>query len=166
MIRVFLFFTLILCAPAQAHDALTSAKLAMHGPSFGWPAALSQFERAANAGNPGAAYYLARMTRNGMGTPSDSVQAARWFKAAAKGGVAPAMFTLSNMLRAGEGLPRDDAAAREMLEAAAELEYPEALQQLALAVAEGTLGLARDEKLAAQLMKEAAHALRHRPQEP
>ncbi|PWF46621.1 tetratricopeptide repeat protein [Massilia glaciei] len=166
MFRASVLLLLILCAPAQAHDALTSAKLAMRGPSSGWPTAVEQFKRAAMAGNPGAAYYLARMTRNGMGTPRDSVQAAHWFKVAAKGGIAPAMFTLSNMLRAGEGLPRDDAAAREMLEAAAELESPEALQQLALAVEEGALGLARDEKLAAQLMKEAAHALKHRPQEP
>jgi len=69
------------------------------------------------------------------------------------------------MLQAGEGAPRDDAAARRWLEAAAQREYPEALQQMALHIQDGTLGYARDEARAAQLMRAVAHAMKHRVHE-
>jgi TPR repeat protein len=65
-----------------------------------------------------------------------------------------AMFLLAHMLAEGEGGVRDTAAARRWLERAAELEYPEALQELALNEP--------DPQRADALMRAAAHALAHR----
>ncbi len=87
-------------------------------------------------------------------TAHDGAAAVRWLTVAARRGEPAAMFILSNMLDAGEGAARDEKAARKWLEAAAELEYPEALQQLAMSEP--------DPRRAAQLMREAAHALTHR----
>lgn len=84
----------------------------------------------------------------------DPALAAHWLGVAASRGMPEAMFMLANMLLDGQGMPRDEAAARRWLEAAAELDYPEAWQQLAL--------LEPDPQKSAQLMRRAAHALRHR----
>ena len=101
-----------------------------------------------------AAFKRGLMYRN---VAHDSAAAVHWLTVAAQRGEPAAMFILSNMLNAGEGATRDEKAARAWLEAAAGLEYPEALQQLALSEP--------DPERAAQLMKEAAHALKHRSHE-
>jgi hypothetical protein len=80
--------------------------------------------------------------------------AAHWLGVAARREVPEAMFLLANMLLEGEGVARDEAEARRWLEAAAQLEYAEAWQQLAL--------MEPDPVKAAQLMRRAAHALKHR----
>jgi TPR repeat protein len=72
----------------------------------------------------------------------------------AEGGEPAAMFLLAHMLAEGEGGVRDAAGARAWLERAAELEYPEALQELALSES--------DPQRADALMRAAAHALAHR----
>ncbi|HEY0491173.1 MAG TPA: hypothetical protein VGD30_16810 [Telluria sp.] len=72
------------------------------------------------------------------------------------------MFRLSYMLHAGEGAAKDGRAARQWLERAAERDYPEAMQQLAMALRDGSMGFERDEQRAALLMKEMAHAMKHR----
>lgn len=92
--------------------------------------------------------------RNGAGVRADAARALAAFRKAAECQVPAAMFTLSNMLAAGEGVPADAAAARRWLEAAAALDYPEALQQLALQEP--------DPRKADLLMRQAAHALTHR----
>lgn len=102
-----------------------------------------------------------RMYRHGNGVARDSARAFVLIERAASNGDAAAMFTLSNMLEAGEGAPRDRAAARKWLEAAAEMEYPAALQQLALHLQDGTMDYAPDQARSALLMREAAHALKH-----
>ena len=96
----------------------------------------------------------ARIYRHGTGVALDKARAARLFERAAQAGDADAAFTLANMLRDGEGVPQDAAAARRWLAVAAAGESPEALQQLAMEEA--------DPARAAQLFKEAAHALSHR----
>jgi TPR repeat protein len=93
------------------------------------------------------------MYRNGTGVAVDKARAARLFEQAALQGDADAAFTLSNMLRDGEGVPRDPVAAQRWLQRAADGESPEALQQLAMNES--------DPARAAQLFKEAAHALTH-----
>ena len=93
------------------------------------------------------------MYRNGIGVAVDKARAARLFEQAALAGDADAAFTLANMLRDGEGVPQDRLAAQRWLRRAADGESPEALQQLAM---EET-----DPARAAQLFKEAAHALTH-----
>lgn len=100
---------------------------------------------------------LARMLRYSHGPENgvapDPAGAARLFERAALAGDADAAFTLANMLRDGEGMARDAAAARRWLERAAEGGSPEALQQLAMEEP--------DPARAAQLLREAAHALTH-----
>ena len=85
---------------------------------------------------------------------ADPVAGRRCLQQEAEGGEPAAMFLLAHMLADGEGGPRDAAAARAWLERAAELDYPEALQELALGEP--------DPQRAASLMRAAAHALAHR----
>jgi TPR repeat protein len=92
--------------------------------------------------------------RNGEGVPRDATLAVRSLTRAAERGAPEAMFILSHMLVEGEGAPRDAAAARRWLEAAAQAEYPEALQEMAMTE--------RDPARAAELLREAAHAMQHR----
>ncbi|NHZ32543.1 sel1 repeat family protein [Massilia sp. CCM 8692] len=120
--------------------------------------------RQAAAQDPQAAYDLGRMVRNGIGTAREPLRAFALIASSARRGHAPAMFTVSTMLAAGEGCTADLAASRRWLEAAAELEHPEALQQMAMYVQEGALGYPRDPERAAQLLREAAHAMTHRAQ--
>lgn len=108
----------------------------------------------AGVGDAKAAYRLGLMVRNGEGMPADPARAAALLTEAARGGVPAAMFVLANMLAAGEGGPRDETAARRWLETAAALDYPEALQQLALTEP--------DPRKAELLMRQAAHAMTHR----
>lgn len=113
----------------------------------------------AEGGDAKAAYRLGLMARNGNGTAgeattADPARAVALLTEAAEGGVPAAMFVLANMLAAGEGGPRDEAAARRWLETAAALDYPEALQQLALSEP--------DPRKAELLMRQAAHAMTHR----
>jgi len=121
---------------------------------------------AAAAPSPDAAaahadYLRGLAYRNGShGLPVDAARAAAALTAAAEGGVPEAMFILSHMLAEGEGTARDAAAARRWLEAAAQAEYPEALQEMAMrAMSE------RDPARAAELLREAAHAMQHRAHE-
>jgi TPR repeat protein len=111
----------------------------------------SRFE---SRGDAEAAYRLGLMYRNGISVAPDKARAAYWVEVAATRRLAAAMFTLSNMLDEGEGVAMDKAAARRWLEAAAGLEYPEALQQLALTEP--------DPVRAALLMRQAGHAMMHR----
>lgn len=92
----------------------------------------------------------------------DSVRAFSLIEQAAKGGHAPAMFILSSMLAAGEGHAPDERLARAWLERAADNDNPEAMQQLAMHLQDGSGGYARDEQRAALLLRKAGHALKHR----
>jgi TPR repeat protein len=128
-------------------------------------AALLGGAAAAPAPNAAAAHadYLRGLAyRNGShGLPLDPARAVLALTAAAEGGVPAAMFILSHMLAEGEGAARDPAAARRWLEAAAQAEYPEALQEMAMrAMSEHDLARA------AELLREAAHAMQHRAHAP
>ena len=105
------------------------------------------------AGAQDAVLAEAQRYRNGTGVAVDQAHAARLFERAAQAGNADAAFTLANMLRAGEGVAQDPVAAHRWLLRAADGESPEALQQLAMEEP--------DPARAAQLFKEAAHALKH-----
>jgi len=104
--------------------------------------------------SPDADYRLGLAYRNGSGVAPDAGAAVRCLRRAAKGGVPAAMFILSHMLAEGEGTAPDLAGARRWLETAAQAEYPEALQELAMTE--------RDPVRAAELLREAAHAMQHR----
>ena len=125
------------------------------------PQARTLFEQAAGQGSGPAAYYLGLMHKNGMGGPQDGAAALRWLELAAQRGVAPAMFIVANML-----LDSDEARARYWLDAACDLEYPEALQQKSLALAEGQMGYVHNEEQSFLYLKMATHSMGHRAGEP
>ncbi|GAB3439046.1 sel1 repeat family protein [Massilia solisilvae] len=117
----------------------------------------AQWYRAAGAtGHPKAALALALMYKNGNGVALDKHQAIRWLEVAANGGNAHAMFLLSNVYADGDGVPADPKKARQLLERSADLEYPAAIQQLALVKQTGDSLTARDSAEAAALLQEAA----------
>lgn len=117
----------------------------------------AQWYRAAGAtGHPKAALALALMFKNGNGVALDKHQAIRWLQVAADGGNAHAMFLLSNAYADGDGVKTDPKKARQLLERAADLEYPAAIQQLALVKQTGDSLTAKDGAEAAALLQEAA----------
>ncbi|MDO8047838.1 hypothetical protein O3301_05110 [Janthinobacterium sp. SUN211] len=142
-------------------DVTAKAKVLMRAGEATQPQARALFEHAAGQGGGPAAYYLGLMHKNGMGGPQDSAAALRWLELAAQRGVAPAMFIVANML-----LETDQEQARFWLDAACDLEYPEALQQKSVALAEGRMGYAHSEEQANLYLKMATHAMGHRAAEP
>jgi TPR repeat protein len=140
---------------ADAGATCANAELGHFPPArLDHPTVFDELRQQADGGDAAAAYRLGLMYRNAGSLAQDKARAAYWVGVAAKRGMAAAMFTLSNMLDEGEGLTVDKVAARRWLEVAAGLEYPEALQQLALTET--------DPARAALLMKQAAHAMLHR----
>ncbi|WP_338761404.1 sel1 repeat family protein [Massilia sp. METH4] len=154
----FLLTALLLAGAVSSSAAdLSAARQAMAGPPAGWPQALADFTTAARNGDAAAAYWAGVMVRNGKGAAPDSAAAIGWLEQAARGGVPEAMFVLANMRLAGEGGDADPAAARAWLEHAAGLGHPGALQQLAqMSYDEGA------DQRANALLKESAHALKHK----
>ena len=144
-----------------APDVTARAKVLMRAGEAAQPQARALFEQAAGQGSGPAAYYLGLMHKNGMGGPQDGAAALRWLEQAAQRGLAPAMFIVANML-----LDSDEARARYWLDAACDLEYPDALQQKSVALAEGQMGYAHNEEQANLYLKMATHAMGHRPPEP
>lgn len=151
--------------PAQAGAdpaaQLPQAKVLMRAGPASQPAARALFAQAAGQGSGAAAYYLGLMQKNGMGGPQDLPAAMRSLEQAARQQVAPAMFILANML-----LETDQQRARFWLDAACDAEYPEALQQKSVALAEGRMGYAHSEEQANLYLKMATHAMGHRSAEP
>lgn len=158
-----------LCAIALAVSPLASAgpdltaqaKTLMRAGIATQPQARILFEREAGQGSGPAAYYLGLMHKNGMGGPQDGAAALRWLELAAQRGVASAMFIVANMLA-----DTDEARARYWLDAACDLDYPEALQQKSVALAEGQMGYAHSEEQSFLYQKMATHAMGHRAAEP
>ncbi|MGK5061243.1 tetratricopeptide repeat protein [Janthinobacterium sp. LB3P112] len=142
-------------------DVTARAKVLMRAGVASQPQARTLFEQAAGQGSGPAAYYLGLMFKNGMGGSQDSGAALRWLELAAQRGVAPAMFIVANLLQ-----DSDEARARYWLDAACDLEYPEALQQKSVALAEGRMGYAHSEEQSFLYLKMATHAMGHRPPEP
>ncbi|MES2932137.1 MAG: tetratricopeptide repeat protein [Pseudomonadota bacterium] len=123
--------------------------------------------RAASEQNDaGASYFLALLYKNGLGVKPDSSAAAHWLERAADGNSAVAMFLLANMLLSGDGVRRDEQKARALIESAAAMEYPEAVQMMAIGLRDGSMGFVRDEKEASLQLLEVAHAMKHRPAAP
>ena len=161
--KAWLFAIALAVSPlASAVPDLTArAKVLMHAGAATQPQARVLFEQAAGQGSGPAAYYLGLMLKNGTGGPQDGAAALRWLEQAAQRGVAPAMFIVANML-----LDSDEARARYWLDAACDLEYPEALQQKSVALAEGQMGYAHNEEQSFLYLKMATHAMGHRAGEP
>ncbi|WP_143452587.1 tetratricopeptide repeat protein [Janthinobacterium sp. 61] len=144
-----------------APDVTARAKVLMRAGVASQPQARALFEQAAGQGSGPAAYYLGLMLKNGMGGAQDSAAALRWLELAAQRQVAPAMFIVANMLQ-----DSDEGMARFWLDAACDLNYPEALQQKSVALAEGRMGYAHNEEQSFLYLKMATHAMGHRTPEP
>ena len=161
--KLWLFAIALAGAPlaSAGPDVTAQAKVLMRAGEASQPQARALFEQAAGQGSGPAAYYLGLMHKNGMGGPQDSAAALRWLELAAQRGVAPAMFIVANML-----LDSDEVRARYWLDAACDLDYPEALQQKSVALAEGQMGYAHNEEQSFLYLKMATHAMGHRAAEP
>ncbi len=125
-------------------------------------AARRWFERAAEADHPAALLALARAARNGVGEPRDMGKAAGLLLRASRRGSGAAMYLLSQAYAAGEGVPADPAVARHWLEQAAEQHHPAAMQDWALALEEGRLGVPPDAQAAREQWREASEERRNR----
>ena len=114
------------------------------------------YEAAAHGNNAKASFMLARMAKYGQGVSKDLAASVKWLQLASTLGNAQAMFLLSNAYAAGEGLPKDAALARKWLEESAELEYPVAIQALAMELETGSQHTQKDTVKARHLIKEAS----------
>ena len=161
--KLWLFAIALAGAPlaSAGPDVTAQAKVLMRAGEASQPQARALFEQAAGQGSGPAAYYLGLMHKNGMGGPQDGAAALRWLEQAAQRGVAPAMFIVANML-----LDSDETRARYWLDAACDLDYPEALQQKSVSLAEGRMGYAHNEEQSFLYLKMATHAMGHRAAEP
>ncbi|MFZ6730561.1 tetratricopeptide repeat protein [Undibacterium sp. Ji42W] len=111
---------------------------------------------AANNGHGKASFMLARMAKYGQGAPQNLAISVKWLEKASEQGNAQAMFLLSNAYAAGEGVKPDQALARKWLEESAELEYPVAIQALAMELESGSKHVEKDPLKARHLIKEAS----------
>jgi hypothetical protein len=133
---------------------------------LGWrpdpAAARPWFERATQAGHAGATLALALAARNGDGEPRDARRSLALLDLAARRGDARAMYLLSQVYAQGEGTAPDAALARHWLEQAAEQHLPAAMQDWALALEDGRLGVQPDAQAAREQWREAGEERRNR----
>ena len=72
------------------------------------------FEKAANAGDPGAQAQIGYFYEAGIGVSRDPAQAARWFQRAVAGGLISAKVNLGVAYLLGEGVKQDTAMAEDL----------------------------------------------------
>lgn len=121
-----------------------------------YPEAMRWYDRAAEAGNPRAQYFLGLSYERGLrGTAPDPAAAAAWYRKAAEQGFVDAQLRLAALLLAGRGVARDLAEAARWTAAAADAGSAAARYNLALMHERGW-GVARDLARAADLYAEAA----------
>lgn len=153
---------------AEAGDAEAAFTLgeAHRSGGLGWrpdaAAARPWFERAMQAGHAGATLALALAARNGDGEARDARRALLLLEQSARRGNARAMYLLSQAYAQGEGTAPDPALARHWLEQAAEQHLPAAMQDWALALEDGRLGVQPDAQAAREQWREAAEERRNR----
>lgn len=69
--------------------------------------AFREFTIEAKRGDKSAQYNLGNLYYNGLGTPQNYTEAARWYRKAADQRHAKAQYNLGNMHYSGQGIPRD-----------------------------------------------------------
>ncbi len=153
---------------AEAGDAQAAYALgdAHRRGALGWTpdaaAARPWLLRAAAAEHPAALLALALAARNGDAEARDPARAFALLQRASRGGSAQAMYLLSQTYATGEGTAPDAGLARHWLEQAAEQHHPAAMQDWALALEDGRLGVARDAQAAREQWREAGEERRNR----
>jgi len=93
---------------------LASAYFAGRGVSQDEKRAAYWFEKAANAGDPGAQAQIGYFYEAGIGVSRDPAQAARWFQRAVAGGLISAKVNLGVAYLLGEGVKKDPAMAEDL----------------------------------------------------
>ena len=98
----------------QKQLELASAYFAGRGVPQDEKRAAYWFERAANAGDPGAQAQIGYFYEAGIGVSRDPAQAVRWFQRAVAGGLISAKVNLGVAYLLGEGVTRDTAMAEDL----------------------------------------------------
>jgi TPR repeat protein len=111
--------------------------------------------RAANRGDPDAAYLIARLYEEGVGTPADPTGAVEWLERAAEFGHPEAQYRLGLAYYRGEGRGLNTVAGVRWLKAAAESGNANAQYALGIAYHLGR-GTLRDEVRAVSWLEQAA----------
>jgi TPR repeat protein len=137
----------VLGTAALAADAVPVPK--------GYSDAMSWYQRAAEAGNPRAQYYLGLIYWRGLHGPKDPKRAADWFEKAARQGHAAAQFSLGLAYQTGTGRAKDLAKAGEWYAPAARAGHIEAAYNLGV-LYEGGEGVEKNAAQAAILFERAA----------
>ena len=97
--------------------------------------------RAAEAGNPVAAYEIGTRFAEGKGVARDLAQAAQWYQRAADAGLAPAEYRLGSLYERGQGVVRDEARAVALYRRAADQGNIGAMHNLAVLTSQGAAGV-------------------------
>lgn len=105
-------------------------------------AAAYWYRRAAEGGDPRAAYNWGLMLQRGQGTDADPEAALTWLRRAADRGSLDALYVLGNMHRTGLGVRRSAAAAAELYREAAERGHAGAQHALGNVLGNGLGGAA------------------------
>lgn len=96
-----------------------------------------------NPQHPGIQYWLGTAYRDGLGTETDAVAAAKWLGDAAEQGFAEAQVQFAGMLMYGEGVSEDVVKATSLFRKAAEQNHVDAQVALGVAFADG-IGVTKD----------------------
>jgi hypothetical protein len=94
-----------LCAVTPAVAGVAEGVAAYKAEDY--PAALREFQAAAQKGDPEAEFYLGWLYDNADGVEHDDDEAARWYRRAADQGYAPAQHYLGLLYADGEGIGQD-----------------------------------------------------------
>jgi uncharacterized protein len=111
---------------------------------------------AAKLGHAVAAYDLGLLYIEGQMFPQDFGKAAELFRSAAQVGLPEAQYALATLHKEGRGVEKDLTEAVRLLAAASRADNTDAQVEYAIALFNGTGGVARNERLAATLLAKAA----------
>jgi localization factor PodJL len=134
--------TAIAFAPAAGDSARAShvAPLAAFAPRPESTIGPSSLRRAAEVGDPAAAFEVAARYAGGKGVRRDLAKAAEWYERAAQAGVAVAQYRLGSLLERGQGVAMDRSAAVTWYQRAADQGNTGAMHNLAVMMSEGVDG--------------------------
>ncbi len=131
----------IAAGDAAAHPSLQASPPAPIRPEQ-LPAAIGgeRLRQAAIAGDPAAAYVVARRYAEGHGVPVNLEAAVSWYKRAASQGLVPAEYCYATMLEKGQGVKKDLTQARQFYRDAANKGDAKSMHNLAVLYTQGVDG--------------------------
>jgi TPR repeat protein len=124
--------------------------------AVGAPASTNELLLAATRGDRVAQYRLAQASDQGLGVPTNAVEAVNWYRTAAEQGYAEAEFKLGTLLHSGgDGLVRDEAGAVSWYRKAADQGFAGAEFALGICYGHGE-GVPTNIQMAVQWIEKAA----------